>query len=311
MASTPVSANWPACASSPATRQLQRNLILSHCCRRRRAAAMPATTADDGAQAAVRSAGARLGRHAGRPSRKYQDMLAPRAVTPVVPEPRARSARRVIWHRWPIWRRSMIGEGEAVFGGEVHACRRSAEGGLGSNLPCLPPRKALALINGTQFSTACALAGLLRGDGAMPEAAIVTSCLSTDAIMGSTAPLQAGIHALRGHPRPDRRRLQRYARADGGRRKSAKAIAKGDTRVQDPYCIRCQPQVTGAASTCSARRGDAGDRGQRRHRQSAGAGGGAMIVSGAISTPNRSPSPPIRSRSPLPRSAPSPSAASR
>jgi histidine ammonia-lyase len=63
--------------------------------------------------------------------------------------------------------------------------------------------------------------------------------------MGSTAPLQPEIHALRGH-RGQIDVAPRDARADGQSR-SAKATARATPRVQDPYCIRCQPQVTGAA----------------------------------------------------------------
>ncbi len=62
----------------------------------------------------------------------------------------------------------------------------------------LGAKEGLALINGTQFSTAFALAGLF-GAWRAAQSALVTSALSTDAIMGSTAPLQPEIHSLRGH----------------------------------------------------------------------------------------------------------------
>jgi histidine ammonia-lyase len=108
----------------------------------------------------------------------------------------------------------------------------------------LGPKEGLALINGTQFSTAYALAGLFDGWRAA-QAALVTGALSTDAIMGSTAPLDPEIHALRGHPRPDRSRRSCARLLDGSIIRASHR--EGDTRVQDPYCIRCQPQVTGAA----------------------------------------------------------------
>jgi histidine ammonia-lyase len=136
----------------------------------------------------------------------------------------------------------MIGEGEAEFdgrkmsGGEALAAAGIAPVTLG-------PKEGLALINGTQFSTAYALAGLFDA-WRNAEAAIVTSCLSTDAIMGSTAPLQPEIHALRGH------RGQIDVAAAMRRLMSGSEIREshreGDSRVQDPYCIRCQPQVAGA-----------------------------------------------------------------
>jgi histidine ammonia-lyase len=71
--------------------------------------------------------------------------------------------------------------------------------------------------------------------------------------MGSTAPLRPEIHALRGQPRPDRRR-RRHARLMEGS-EIRESHRDGDTRVQDPYCIRCQPQVAGACLDLLARPG--------------------------------------------------------
>ncbi|MCB1427477.1 MAG: aromatic amino acid lyase, partial [Notoacmeibacter sp.] len=77
------------------------------------------------------------------------------------------------------------------------------------------------------------------------EASVVSSAMSTDAIMGSTAPLNTAIHALRGHQgQIDVARAMRHVLAGSEIRESHR---EGDMRVQDPYCIRCQPQVTGAA----------------------------------------------------------------
>ncbi|MFO0513795.1 MAG: aromatic amino acid lyase, partial [Rhodobacterales bacterium] len=106
------------------------------------------------------------------------------------------------------------------------------------------PKEGLALINGTQFSTAYALAGLFGGWRAA-QTALVTSALSTDAIMGSTAPLHAEIHALRGHAGQIEAAAAMRALLDGSEIRDSHVT--GDSRVQDPYCIRCQPQVTGAA----------------------------------------------------------------
>jgi histidine ammonia-lyase len=76
-------------------------------------------------------------------------------------------------------------------------------------------------------------------------ACLVSASLTTDAIMGSTAPLLEEIHALRGH------HGQIFVAAAMRRLMANSQIREshrdGDTRVQDPYCIRCQPQVTGAA----------------------------------------------------------------
>ncbi|MCC6007426.1 MAG: histidine ammonia-lyase [Rhodobacteraceae bacterium] len=137
----------------------------------------------------------------------------------------------------------MIGEGAAdVAGRRLPGAEALAAAGLSP--VALGPKEGLAMINGTQFSTAAALAGLFAGWRAAANALLV-SCLSTDAIMGSTEPLQPGIHALRGH------RGQIEAAATMRLLMEGSAIREshrdGDTRVQDPYCIRCQPQVTGAA----------------------------------------------------------------
>jgi histidine ammonia-lyase len=108
----------------------------------------------------------------------------------------------------------------------------------------LGPKEGLALINGTQFSTAFALAGLF-GAWRGVHSALVTSALSTDAIMGSTAPLQPEIHSLRGHRgQIEAAKIMRALLAGSEIRESH---VVDDARVQDPYCIRCQPQVIGAA----------------------------------------------------------------
>jgi histidine ammonia-lyase len=137
---------------------------------------------------------------------------------------------------------AMIGEGQAEFGGEVMT-GGAALAAAGLKPVILGAKEGLALINGTQFSTAYALAGLFDA-WRNAEAAIVTSCLSTDAIMGSTAPLQPEIHTLRGH------RGQIDVAAAMRKLMSGSVIREshrnGDSRVQDPYCIRCQPQVNGA-----------------------------------------------------------------
>ena len=74
---------------------------------------------------------------------------------------------------------------------------------------------------------------------------MVIAALSTDAIMGSTAPLLSQIHELRGHAGQIDVAAQMRALMDGS--EIRESHREGDTRVQDPYCIRCQPQVVGAA----------------------------------------------------------------
>lgn len=107
----------------------------------------------------------------------------------------------------------------------------------------LGAKEGLALINGTQFSTALGLIGLFRAM-ACARAAVVTGAMSTDAIMGSTAPTRAEIHTLRGHPGQIEVAAEMRRLLEGSAIRESHRI--GDARVQDPYCIRCQPQVTGA-----------------------------------------------------------------
>ena len=137
----------------------------------------------------------------------------------------------------------MIGEGQAEYQGKTLSGRQALKA-AGLMPIALQAKEGLALINGTQFSTAFALVGLFDAWQAA-QTALITSCLSTDAIMGSTAPLEPEIHALRGH----RGQIESAATM---RRILARSVIReshreNDTRVQDPYCIRCQPQVTGAA----------------------------------------------------------------
>jgi histidine ammonia-lyase len=137
----------------------------------------------------------------------------------------------------------MIGEGEAEFQGKVMP-GAAALAAAGLKPTTLGPKEGLALINGTQFSTALALAGLFLA-WRCAEASVLTGAMSTDAIMGSTAPLVPEIHALRGHRgQIDIANSMRALMAGSQIRESHR---DGDTRVQDPYCIRCQPQVVGAA----------------------------------------------------------------
>jgi len=107
----------------------------------------------------------------------------------------------------------------------------------------LGPKEGLALINGTQTSTALALHALLSFEPVL-EAALVIGALTIDAARGSDGPFDPRIHALRGQP-GQIDVAQYYRRLLKG---SAIRLSHldGDDRVQDPYCLRCQPQVVGA-----------------------------------------------------------------
>ena len=136
----------------------------------------------------------------------------------------------------------LVGEGEAFFGGErMPAAQALARAGL---RPLhLGPKEGLALINGTQVSTALALDALLALDRVF-EAAVIAGALTLDAARGSDGPFDPRIHALRGQPgQVDCAAAYRALLAGSEIRRSH---LQHDDRVQDPYCLRCQPQVMGA-----------------------------------------------------------------
>ena len=137
---------------------------------------------------------------------------------------------------------AMIGVGEVMQAGE-HLPAAAALARAGMSPVVLGAKEGLALLNGTQFSTAYALAGLFEAETLLC-AGLVAGALSTDAARGSDAPFDPRIHALRGHRgQIDVARALRALLAGSAIRASH---LTGDDRVQDPYCLRCQPQVMGA-----------------------------------------------------------------
>ena len=138
---------------------------------------------------------------------------------------------------------TMIGVGEIFFSGErMPAAAALSQAGLAPL--ALGPKEGLALLNGTQFSTAYALAALFEAERLL-QSGVVTGALSTDAALGSDTPFDPRIHALRRH----RGQIDVAASLRGLMAGSAirASHVTGDERVQDPYCLRCQPQVMGAA----------------------------------------------------------------
>ncbi len=106
----------------------------------------------------------------------------------------------------------------------------------------LAPKEGLALLNGTQVSTALALAGLFRAENLL-AAALVTGAMSVDAAKGTDVPFDARIHAVRGHAGQIDCAAAYRALLSG----SEIRVSHLDCpRVQDPYSLRCQPQVMGA-----------------------------------------------------------------
>ena len=137
---------------------------------------------------------------------------------------------------------ALMGEGEFMIEGQ----RQPAAAVLAAHgiAPLqLAAKEGLALINGTQTSTALALHALLTFEPVL-EAALVIGALTVDAARGSDGPFDPRIHALRGQPgQIDVARYYRSLLAGSAIRQSH---VEGDDRVQDPYSLRCQPQVVGA-----------------------------------------------------------------
>ncbi|WP_455373690.1 histidine ammonia-lyase [Limibacillus halophilus] len=220
------------------TSQLQRNLILSHCC----------GVGEATPRAIVRLMMAlkmvSLGRGASgvrwEMIELLQEMLA-RGVTPLAPAQGSVGASgdlAPLAHMAAV----LMGEGEAEVGGKTLPGKSALES-VGLKPLSLGPKEGLGFINGTQFSTAYALAGLFEGWRCV-QAALATGALSTDAAMGSSAPFRPEIHELRGQPgQIDAAAALRALMEDSEIRSSHR---EGDERVQDPYCLRCQPQVMGA-----------------------------------------------------------------
>ncbi|WP_105439882.1 histidine ammonia-lyase [Neorhizobium sp. T25_13] len=217
---------------------LQRNLILSHCC------GVGAPLAENIVRLIMALKLVSLGRGASGVRlelvRLIEAMLE-KGVIPLIPEKGSVGASGDLA---PLahMAAAMMGEGEAFYQCSLlPAAEALAKAGL--NPVVLAAKEGLALINGTQTSTALALAGLFRAHRAA-QTALVTGAMSTDAAMGSSAPFHPDIHTLRGH------RGQIDAAAALRALLSGSVIREshlqGDERVQDPYCIRCQPQVDGA-----------------------------------------------------------------
>ena len=137
---------------------------------------------------------------------------------------------------------TMIGVGDIRLEG-VRMPAAEALSAAGLSPLTLGPKEGLALLNGTQFSTANALAGLFETE-TLFQTALVTGALSMEAAKGSDTPFDPRIHALRRH-------AGQIETAEALRRLMAGSAIRAshlvdDERVQDPYCLRCQPQVMGA-----------------------------------------------------------------
>ena len=137
---------------------------------------------------------------------------------------------------------ALLGEGAMLKDGKaVPALAALREAGIEPLR--LGAKEGLALINGTQTSTALALHALLAFEPVL-EAALVIGALTVDAARGSDGPFDPRIHALRGQP--GQIDVAQYYRALLQGSEIRHSHLDGDDRVQDPYSLRCQPQVVGA-----------------------------------------------------------------
>ncbi|WP_336279178.1 histidine ammonia-lyase [Bartonella sp. CB175] len=217
---------------------LQRNLILSHCC------GVGAPLAENVVRLMMTLKLISLGRGVSGVRLELvhllENMLA-NGVIPVIPEKGSVGASgdlAPLAHMAAV----MMGEGEAFFQ-NIRMSGAAALKKAGLSPITLQAKEGLALINGTQTSTALALAGLFRGYRALCGG-LLSGALTIDAAMGSTAPFHPDIHLLRGHYGQIVVSQTLKKLVDGSEIRAEHCY--GDERVQDPYCIRCQPQVMGA-----------------------------------------------------------------
>lgn len=135
----------------------------------------------------------------------------------------------------------LIGMGQASHRGKIldaHAALEVA----GISPLTLAPKEGLALLNGTQVSTAIALTALFGAENVL-SASLISGSLTADAIKGSDTPFDARIHLARGQPGQVAVAGLLLSLMEGS---DIRASHLHCDRVQDPYSIRCQPQVAGA-----------------------------------------------------------------
>lgn len=218
---------------------LQRNIVLSHAAGTGAPMPVPVTRLMMALKLASLAQGAS---GASMATIRMLETLLQKGLTPVVP---CKGSVGASGDLAPLshMTAAMIGVGAFFMNGEkVEATKALADAGL-SPLT-LGPKEGLALLNGTQFSTAYALAGLFEAE-ALLQSALITGAMSTDAARGSDTPFDPRIHTLRRH----RGQIETAAALRALMTDSAIRASHlvGDERVQDPYCLRCQPQVMGAA----------------------------------------------------------------
>ena len=220
------------------TEQLQRNLILSHCC------GVGESLDNNIVRLVMVLKMISLGRGASGVRWTILERLEQFLNLNILPAVPAQGSVGASGDLAPLAHltAAIIGEGQVSFKGEVMSAKQ-ALASAGLEPIRLGPKEGLGMINGTQVSTALALGGLFDSLS-LAQTALISGAMTTDALMNSTAPFRPEIHALRG--------LQGQIDAAS----SLRSLLQGsiireshrddDKRVQDPYSIRCQPQVMGA-----------------------------------------------------------------
>jgi histidine ammonia-lyase len=217
---------------------LQRNLVLSH------AAGVGPPTPPAVVRLMLALKLASLGRGASGVRRETLGLIESMLARDVVPVIFAQGSVGASGDLAPLahMAATMIGEGEAFHLGErMPAAAALANAQLAPIV--LAPKEGLALLNGTQFSTAHALAALFALERIF-RTALVTGALSTDAARGSDTPFDPRIQELRGHRGQIEVAAALRALMAGSEIRASHRVA--DDRIQDPYSLRCQPQVMGA-----------------------------------------------------------------
>jgi histidine ammonia-lyase len=217
---------------------LQRNLVLSHAAGTGEPMPIPVARL----MMVLKCAGLAQGASGiALPALQLLEAMVARDVIPVIP---AQGSVGASGDLAPLahMAAAMIGTGEVFCAGtRLPAIEGLEKAGLSP--VTLGPKEGLALLNGTQFSTAYALAGLFEAESLF-KAALIAGALTTDAAKGSDAPFDPRIHALRRHK--GQTEVAAALRSLMAGSEIRQSHLQGDARVQDPYCLRCQPQVMGA-----------------------------------------------------------------
>ena len=218
--------------------QLQRNIVLSHAA----GVGVPMAPVNVRLMMALKLASLARGASGVRPETlAFMQAMLDHNIMPVVPKQGSVGASGDLA---PLAHMTcaMIGVGEVHYD-DGHMPADVALARVGLSPLVLGPKEGLALLNGTQFSTAEALSGLFAIERVF-QAALITGALATDAAKGSDTPFDPRIHALRGHKGQIDVADALRALMRGSRIRASHLT--NDDRVQDPYCLRCQPQVMGA-----------------------------------------------------------------